>query len=253
MSAAGAVAFSGCTSLQLANYTAPRDATAMPRGDLPGWHQVLADNFDGSSLRNGWFNYSGPIPSMPGGNWSGSQVRVSGGMMTLGTSKVNGAWTSGAVMNSSAGKTTYGKYAVRLRIDRANGVKYALVLWPASGRWPGDGEIDFGEDEGGGRGITTASVVYSNGGSAASIQRHVNADFSQWHTIGVEWTPGKLVYTLDGKPWASVASSVVPHVPMSVAIQTEAGSCHSGQTCLDWTTPAVTHLDVDWVSVYTRK
>ena len=29
-----------------------------------------------------------------------------------------------------------------------------------------------------------------------------------WHTVGLDWTPGKLVYTLDGKPvWTVTGSS----------------------------------------------
>jgi beta-glucanase (GH16 family) len=218
-----------------------------------GWTQVYADDFSGTDLGAGWFKYSGAIPSMPGGTWSPSQVQVTQGTLRLLTAKVDGQWTSGGVMNDVQAQTTYGKYLVRFRMDKANGVKYALLLWPASKQWPMDGEIDFAEDGGGDRSAATATVIWGqDGASREQIQRRVTSDFSSWHTVGVEWTPGQLVYTLDGAPWATVQTENVPSKPMDLALQTEAGSCNEWMTCTDSTTPATTVLEVDWVAVYRR-
>lgn len=215
---------------------------------------MYADDFNGTSLGAGWGAYNGPIPSMPGGNWSPSHVTVANGQLVLSTSNVNGAWTSGGLMNYSGGHSTYGKFEVRMRMDKANGVKYALLLWPASGRWPSGGEIDFAEDEGGNRSGTTGSLVYSTNGSAAqSYQRHLTVDMSQWHTVGVEWSPGRVTFTIDNRAWGTINTPVVPSGAMNLGIQTEAGSCKQGTTCLDSTTPRVTNLDVDWVTVYQAK
>jgi len=218
-----------------------------------GWTQVYAEDFSGTELGTGWFKYSGAIPSMPGGTWSPSQVQVTQGKLRLLTANVNGQWTSGGVMNNAQARTTYGKYLVRFRMDKANGVKYALLLWPASKQWPMDGEIDFAEDGGGDRSASTATVIWGqDSASREQIQRRVTADFSSWHTVGVEWTPGQLVYTLDGTPWATVQTQNAPSKPMDLALQTEAGSCNEWITCLDSTTPATTVLEVDWVAVYRR-
>jgi beta-glucanase (GH16 family) len=228
----------------------PGSAPTAPAA-LNGWTQVYAEDFSGTELGAGWGKYSGEIPSMPGGTWSPSHVQVTQGKLRLLTTKVNGQWTSGGVMNDVQAKTTYGKYLVRFRIDKANGVKYALLLWPDSEQWPMDGEIDFAEDGGGDRSATTATVIWGeDSASREQIQRKVTADFSSWHTIGVEWTPGQLVYTLDGKPWATVKTQSVPYKPMNLALQTEAGSCNEWITCIDSTTPATTTLEVDWVAVY---
>jgi hypothetical protein len=228
-------------------------SASTPPAAPAGWTRAYAEEFSGTELGAGWFKYSGAIPSMPGGTWSPSHVQVTQGRLRLLTARVNDQWTSGGVMNNVQARTTYGKYLVRFRMDKANGVKYALLLWPESEQWPMDGEIDFAEDGGGDRSATTATVIWGqDSASREQIQRKVTADFSSWHTVGVEWTPGQLVYTLDDTPWATVQTQNVPSKPMDLALQTEAGSCNEWITCLDSTTPATTTLEVDWVAVYRR-
>jgi len=218
----------------------------------PGWTQIYRDDFTGTSLGAGWGEYAGAIPSTPGGVWSRSMVQVTDGKLRLNTSKVNGVWTSGGVMNSSSARTTYGKYEVRFRMAKANGVKYALLLWPASKQWPMDGEIDFAEDGGGARTTTSGTLHWGTTSNHQQAQRHARADFSHWHTVGVEWTPGKVTFTLDGAPYGTIQSSHAPTKPMDLALQAEAGSCGHWMTCTDSTTPAWTALEIDWVAVYTR-
>lgn len=230
---------------------APNPA-ALPAGDLPGWRQVYAEDFTGGSLPSGWGAYEGQPGGEPDGWWSPSHVTVGDGALQLKGYRDGGRWVTGGVMNSKQASTTYGKYEVRFRMTKGNGVKYAILLWPKSENWPIDGEIDFAEDGGGNRTTTSATMHY--GANDSIIQRELTGqDFSQWRTVGVEWTPGKLVYTLDGKPWATVASSYVPSGPMDLAIQTETGTCGGKWLgCPDATTPSQVNLEVDWVSVWTR-
>jgi beta-glucanase (GH16 family) len=76
-------------------------------------------------------------------------------------------------------------------------------------------------------------------------------DFTQWHTVSLEWTPGSLVFTLDGQPWATVTGSAVPNEPMALALQSQAWYCgHSWEACPDETTPPVVNLQIDWVVAY---
>jgi beta-glucanase (GH16 family) len=92
------------------------------------------------------------------------------------------------------------------------------------------------------------------GSNNSTIQRELSGqDFSQWHTVGVEWTKGKVVYTLDGKAWGSVVSANVPSGPMDLAIQTETGTCGDPWlTCPNATTPSRVDLDVDWVAAWAK-
>jgi beta-glucanase (GH16 family) len=134
-------------------------------------------------------------------------------------------------------------------MDKGYGVGYAILLWPSTGTWPTAGEIDFAEDGGGNRQATTATLHY--GATDSKIQRNVNADFSQWHTLGVEWSPNKLVYTLDGTTWATVNSTAVPKGPMELDIQSQTGTCGDpNRPCPNASTPKRVNMQVDWVAAY---
>jgi beta-glucanase (GH16 family) len=225
---------------------------SVPKGDLPGWKQVMAEDFTGSTLPTGWGSYEGQPGGEPNGNWLHSHTVVGNGVMTLAGYQDAGKFTTGGVMASGAsiGNLTYGKYEVRFKIAKGHGVKYAALLWPVSEHWPVDGEIDFAEDGGGDRDTSTGTIHY--GADNSQIQKTATGDFSTWTTMGVEWTPSKVVYTMNGQPWATVTGSSVPHTAMNLAIQTQAGTCGSwaGATCPDSTTPAHVDMQVDWAVAY---
>jgi beta-glucanase (GH16 family) len=229
----------------------------MPTGNLPGWKQVFADDFT-SSTDKCWGDYSAnPIPSSPTAAWVPGRVSISGGEAVLNSSydSALGKWASGGMSSAPCLGQEYGKYEVRFRMDQAQGVKYAILLWPTSGIWPQDGEIDFGEDGGGNRSETTLTNHYadSSGGDEIDPQVHTSADFSQWQTLGVEWTPNKLVETLNGQDVGEIDGSHVPADPMNLDIQTESNtdcSIASYYSCMDSTTPANVNMDVDWVVSY---
>ena len=106
-----------------------------------------------------------------------------------------------------------------------------------------------------GRGETNArnhlSATLHYGSVDGQIQRTVRGDFTRWHTAGVEWTPGKLVYTLDGRRWATVTTAAVPREPMEMDLQTQAGTCGDRDApCPDSSTPARVTMQVDWVVAY---
>ena len=80
------------------------------------------------------------------------------------------------------------------------------------------------------------------------VGRSVEADFTKWHTIGVEWTPKLLKYTLDGKIWATVNGTFVPSIPMELDAQTQAGTCGDKyDPCPSAKTPAMVKMQIDWV------
>jgi beta-glucanase (GH16 family) len=155
-------------------------------------------------------------------------------------------WVSGGVSSSKALKQTYGKYEVRFRMDPGKGVAAILLLWPSGDNWPP--EIDFAEDGGETHARDGMSATLHYGQANNQIQRSVRCNFARWHTVGVEWTPHKLVYTLDGKRWAAVASPHVPDELMELDLQTQAGTCGDRYApCPDSTTPARVDMQVDWV------
>jgi hypothetical protein len=239
--------------------TADPSGVAMPTGNLPGWHQVFADNFTGRPIDQCWGAYSGVPGSSPSAYWTPSHVVVSDGIAQLKTypdPAFGGRWVTGGVSSAGCLKQTYGKYEIRFKIDKADGVKYAILLWPATGSWPCSGEVDFGEDGGGGRTNTTLTDHYCNSSGEDAIlpQVSIASDFSQWQTLGIEWTHNQIVWTLNGKTEATINSPHVPSGPMEMDVQTETNTDCTANTpswqCINTTTPTTANLDIDWVVAY---
>lgn len=223
----------------------------MPTGNLSGWTYAYGDDFLGTSLSADWNIYEG-IPSEANADrswWDPSHVIVSNSVLTLATYQdlpVNpdpNVLVSGGAMLLNHSQA-YGKYLVRFRVDAGDGVSYVGLLWPADFSWPP--EIDFLEDLGGDRTTTTATVHYDPDNKY--IFRPLAGDYTQWHTLGVEWTPGKLTYTIDGVVWSTVENAVegvsaVPTIPMNLAVQTQTREILP-------TTPSRVDMEVDWIVIY---
>jgi beta-glucanase (GH16 family) len=225
--------------------------TPMPVGDLPGWHQTLAEDFtsSGAPTPTRWHVYRGHPSGDPGGTWDPSHMWVTGGQLVIDAFQDpadGGAWASGGMIEAPALAQTYGKYEVRFKMSSGLGIAHTIMLWPTSNVWPP--EIDFSEDNGApSRTQDLATLHY--GPSNTKLTDLTTVNLTQWHTLGVEWTPGRLVYTLDGTDWATVTNANVPDVPMSLALQTQAWSCgiNAWEYCPSATTPGHVTMDVDWI------
>jgi hypothetical protein len=230
--------------------------SAIPTTPPAGWSLAFADNFTGDSLSARWFTYDGQPAGDPGGYFSSSHVHVGDGVLRLKGYRdrsFGGRWVTAGVQVVRSLRQTYGQYLVRFRVQNGQGIAYALVLWPASNRWPP--EVDFAEDSGAApRRSTLATIHYADAaGTHRMIHRSTAVDLTRWHTLGVKWTPGHITLTLDGTAWATVASSTVPTVPMDLAMQTQAWDCgHRWDQCPDSTTPPEVDMTVDWVVAYRR-
>jgi beta-glucanase (GH16 family) len=219
------------------------------------WQRVFFDGFDQGLRRARWGRYSGQPSGDPGGWWAPSHAAVRRGTLELETyrdRRFGYRWVSGGVSSAPALRQTYGKYLVRLRMDRARGVAFVALLWPSRGRWPP--EIDFAENGGetGARSQVTATLHY--GADNAQLQRTLRGDFTRWHVLGVEWTPGRLAYTVDGRVWAAISGRAVPSVPMELDLQAQAGTCGDRYApCPNAATPPRSAVHVDWVAAYEYK
>lgn len=232
--------------------TAVALAAALPLSATGKWRLVFSDDFKHGLRSSWWGRYSGEPGGDPGGWWSPSHVVVSHGVLNLETyrdPRFGGRWVSGGVSSAPALRQTYGKYEVRLRVDRGEGVAFIALLWPSDGGWPP--EIDFAENGGetGGRGAIAATLHY--GSDNSQIQRTLSVDLTRWHVLGVEWLPGRLVYTIDGRAWARVSSDAVPAQRMEMDLQTQAGTCgQSDAPCPTSQTPAHVNAQIQWVRAY---
>lgn len=144
---------------------------------------------------------------------------------------------------SKAGQgQTYGRYEIRYRVlSPAAGYKTAWLLWPDSGKWPDDGEIDFPEGS-----FNGTIKAYAHHASVSGGQDAFNSGVAQvsgWHTAVIEWTPGRIVFVLDGKTLGT-STRDVPSKPMHWVIQTETGLS---------TAPSATaesHVQVDYAAAW---
>jgi beta-glucanase (GH16 family) len=224
----------------------------MPPGTLPGWREVFADSFNGARLDpKHWHDYSGPAGGDPATLWAPSHVAVRDGLLVIGAYRDPdhaGRWVTGGVATLPALARAYGKYLVRFRLDAGIGVSHALLLWPADNHWPPD--VNFSEDDNGSHLWTRAALDY--GPPEAQIWHDVTVDEIRWHTLGVEWTPDLLRFTIDGRVWWTIHGRRVPHQPMVLAMQMQTWPCNSAVGCPTATTPRVVRMYVDWVVVYAR-
>jgi beta-glucanase (GH16 family) len=242
----------------------------MPVGDIEGWHQIFADDFNGKSLNETmWNTYEGQPQGDPSGYFAKSHISVHNGALIISgymDPNYDNKWVTGGV-NAGASQI-YGKYLVRFRVERGHGIAFAVLLWPSDGS--DSEEIDFAEDNGTDRQFVTSTLWYSSVTGRTPIRNGIVIDLTRWHTVGVEWTDSKLVYTLDGSPWATVIENGpatilprwltsrlpygkdIPSIPMTLCIQTQSWGCENNnqEACPDNTTPSTVNMEVDWAVLY---
>lgn len=203
------------------------------------WTLSFTDQFTGGEIdSSSWSVYGRNGPKGPH-CYDDRNITVGGGTATLQVlpgDECEGYSASG-MCACRVTTQVYGKYEVRMKATEGNS-KITLLLWPI-GQWPP--EIDFAEFPATGEGMLrqrfNQTLHYSP--QNRMIHTHTDADMTAWHTVGLEWSPGRVAYTLDGETTATITQHV-PSVRMWLGIQTD-GSADA--------TPAYTY--VDWVRVYT--
>ena len=233
---------------------------ALPVGNIPGWHQVFADDFTGnvplgsfpSAVASKWSAYpDGWKDTSRNGTYMPSQVLSEhNGVLDMYIHTVNGVHLVSAPepkipgAAGSEGGLLYGRYAVRFRADAIPGYKTAWLLWPDSESWPSEGEIDFPEGNLSG---TMCAYMHHLGASSGGDQDAycTGTGYTGWHTAVTEWTPSSVRFFLDGR-LVGTSTSRIPNSPMHWVLQTETNTSGIAPSA-----SAAGHVLVDWVSVYT--
>lgn len=247
---------------QVGDLAKPTDPHALPTAPIPGWTPRLAEDFSTDVARGtakaffekkGWAFYDsatikdtskrgtydtslavfvqdGILNSRYGFKGTTTQVPYGAAMLPLGWAGV-----------------TYGRFAVRFRVDRVEGRKIAWLLWPANGRWE-EGEIDFPEAGAGG---PICGFNHKLGPMPNPQQNQMAVDTgvstTDWHTAVIEWLPTRLTFLLDGKVVKETRdAAAIPKTPMRWVLQCE--------TALDNNpipTSSIGHAQVAWLTVHT--
>jgi Glycosyl hydrolases family 16 len=254
--------------------TASAAAEPMPVGDLPGWHQIFADDFqtdvpvggfsgcDQGTVRtcaglpaavqakwwaypDGWKDTSGQ------GTYAPSQtISIANGAMHLHMYTANGSTMVAAPVPKipdpvgSEGGQLYGRYAIRWMVQApTDSFKLAWLLWPDSEKFPADGEIDFPEGQLNG---DITAFMHRQGATSDSDQNEFDTPVpisSGWHTSVIDWTASAVTFALDGTVLGT-ATTRIPNTPMHWVLQSE--------TVPDRVTNASATADIyiAWVTIY---
>ena len=227
--------------------------TAAPRGDLPGWKQVFAEDFTtpaatgsfpGTAYGTRWTRYDGFKDTDKRGLYAPAKVlSVHDGALDMHLRTENGVPLVAAPVPLVDGKwfsQKYGRYSVRFKADPVPGYKTAWLLWPQSNDW-NQGEIDF--PEGGLDGTIHAFNHCVGNPTANCFATDTGARYTEWHTATIEWTPTGVTFFLDGRNLGTSATS--PSAAMQWVLQTETSG--SGPAA-----GASGHVLVDWAVMYSR-
>jgi len=241
----------------------------LPTGDLPGWQQVFREDFDQGNVPVGGFpgpayaakwsaGYKDGTPDTAGqrgaksGYYPSKVLSVKDGMLDWYLHTENGVSMGAAptpkIPNSSSNPRRdnsflYGRFSVRFKADPLRGFKTAWLLWPDSGIWPRDGELDYPEGD-----LSTKfyGAVHKMGNDPyATDIIYSDTTFTQWHVATMEWSPGKVEFFLDGRSLGA-GTSKVPNIPMHYILQTEAClfGCPKPETA--------GHVYLDWIAIWKR-
>ncbi len=234
---------------------------------------VLDENFDGGTLDESrwntchWWNDGGcTIASNNELEWyRPEQVTVADGTLRLTAAPnryvasdgetydfTSGMVTTGPTPDDDNAKVaiTYGTVEARFKAPAGRGLWPAIWLLPASKE--SRPEIDplemIGQDPS--ELILHFHPEDRDADSPSKRVRVTAPDLAEdWHTVGLSWTPGKLVYTLDGTPIWTVTGDQVPSEPMYLVMNLAVGGAYPGPP--DDSTPFPATFEIDHVRLTT--
>jgi beta-glucanase (GH16 family) len=252
--------------------------TACSSGGRPplaggGWQRDLHETFSGNRLDKStwttcyWWATDGcTIASNDEAEWyRPEQVSVRDGALQLEAkakqthrdgkdlSHVSGMVSTGRSGDSPKDHArhafTYGYVEVRFRTPKGQGLWPAIWLLPADNRsLP---EIDMLEQHGDDTTSVSMTLHTAGGRDPEVLRKQVHtADLSQgWHTVGLDWSKGRLRWFLDGIEQYVVTGDGVPSEPMYLIMNLAVGGS-AGTPGSPSTFPA--RFLVDEVSMWQR-
>jgi beta-glucanase (GH16 family) len=238
-----------------------------------GSRVVLDENFDGGTLDaerwntcHWWDDGGCTIASNDELEWyRPEQVSVSDGTLRLTAAPnryeasdgdtydfTSGMVTTGPTPDDDNAKVaiTYGTVEARFKAPAGRGLWPAIWLLPASKE--SRPEIDLLEMIG----QNPRELILHfhpedrDADSPSKRIRVADPDLAgDWHTVGLIWTPRKLVYTLDGKPVWTVTGAQVPSEPMYLVMNLAVGGAYPGPP--DAATRFPSTFEIDYVRMST--
>ena len=218
--------------------TAPDAATSTEAAVVQNWGApVTGDefNYTGAPDATKWNVYNAPGHA-GNGIRSPNQVTVDGSKMVI-TGTADGT-TAG--MGAKFANQKYGRWEVRAAGSGDNEYHLVSLLWPDSGNWPCEGEVDYAETTGD---WNLIKFFHHYGCTNSQTSAFRALDVSQFHNYAVDWSANGVVGYVDGVKWFEDRDPA--HQPPASMHQT---------LQLDWfpdgTADGPGEMRVDWVRVY---
>lgn len=177
-----------------------------------GYKLVWADNFDGTSLNEDYWNYQigdGTQYGITG--WGNSEaeyyrkenVSVSEGNLIITAKKESYGgyqYTSARIRTNGKVAKTYGRVEARIKLPKGQGLWPAFWMLPddtSYGNWPNSGEIDIMEVRGRLLYESTSALHYatSNGNHTYQTGTYYfpdGVDITQFNVYGIEWDKNEI-------------------------------------------------------------
>lgn len=255
------------------------ESPADPDPPSDDWTLVWSDEFDGSTLDLGKWSYQigdGCDINLCGwGNnelqwYQADNVEVADGLLTITArpESVGGRnFTSARIRTIGKGDWTYGRFEIRARLPRGQGIWPAIWMMPtdsAYGGWAASGEIDIMELVGDEPARVHGTLHYggefpANQSSGDSYRLDSGIFADGFHVFALEWEEGEIRWYVDGQHYQTQTqwnSSNGPypapfdqafHLIVNIAV----GGNWPGPP--DLSTPFPQSMDVDWIRVYRRQ
>lgn len=242
----------GTRALALAGALGALTPMAIAQPIPPGWQLTWQDEFNGTSLDGSKWRAeeAALVKNNEQQYYAANYVTVSNGFMRIKSDRVprgGRPYTSGLIESRNRFSQTFGRFEIRARLPKTQGIWPAIWMLPQGGGWPP--EIDIMELLG-----HEPNTVYmtNHWGTWPNVQNQstpfTGPDFSEeYHVFACEWFTDRIDFYVDGIRRASHRSNV-PQSAFYLIINTAVGGIWPGYP--DATTVFPQYLDVDWVRVY---
>ena len=214
---------------------------------------TFSDEFNGTSLDTTKWGASYPTYGSELQYYASDDVTVANGTLRIKAEKrsMNGYnYTSGIIHTFGKFSQKYGKFFIRAKFPKGQGLWSAFWLLPSTrGVWPP--EIDPIEFLG--HQTTTAYMsnhwVTSSGTEGKQTQWYNKGPDYTWdfHTFIMEWTPTQIMWYIDGVKRATTTQGV-PQIPMVLLANLAIGGSWPGAP--NSTTPFPSYYYIDYIRAY---
>jgi beta-glucanase (GH16 family) len=219
------------------------------------WNQVWSDEFSGTTLdASSWTAVNGPWPFNDERQYySPSAIGVSNGRGIITSTNVpqgGRLYTSGRMDTNGKREFLFGRFEMRARLPRTQGMWPAFWLLPAADQWPP--EIDIMELLG-----HEPNRVYGSN-HWGTVQTHTfqtspfqlattNPNFAtSFNVFSADWWPDRVDFYVNGNLYATHRSRI-PQEPMYIIVNTAVGGFWPGYP--DATTAFPQRFEIDWIRV----